>query len=67
MQEEELLHLAGALAQLPEDQRAVVELKHLQDWSVAEICQHLDKSEAAVAGLLRRGLQRLRELLSDSR
>jgi len=67
MHEEELFQLAGALAQLPEEQRMVVELKHLQDWSVAEICQHLDKSEAAIAGLLRRGLQRLRELLHDSK
>lgn len=66
MQEEQLFRLAEALALLPEEQRAVVELKHLQDWSVAEICQHLNKSEAAVAGLLRRGLQRLRELLNES-
>lgn len=66
MHEEELFQLATALGQLPDEQRVVVELKHLQDWSVAEICQHLDKSEAAVAGLLRRGLQRLRELLSQS-
>ena len=66
MHEEQLIHLAAALAQLPEDQRIVVELKHLQDWSIAQICRHLDKSEAAVAGLLRRGLQRLRELLSES-
>jgi RNA polymerase sigma-70 factor, ECF subfamily len=65
MHEEQLFHLAEALAQLPEDQRTVVELKHLQNWSVAEICQHLQKSEASVAGLLRRGLQRLRELLND--
>lgn len=63
MHEEEIFHLATALALVPEEQRNVVELKHLQGWSVAEICQHLGKSEAAVAGLLRRGLQRLRELL----
>lgn len=67
MHEEQLFHLAEALALLPEDQRIVVELKHLQDWSVAEICQQVDKSEAAVAGLLRRGLQRLRELLNEAK
>ena len=63
MQEEELSHLAKALAQLPEDQRIVVKLKHLKEWSVAEICTHVGKSEAAVAGLLRRGLKQLREHL----
>jgi len=66
MHEEQLFHLASALAQLPIDQRIVVELKHLQGWTVAEICGQLDKSEAAVAGLLRRGLMRLRELLNES-
>jgi RNA polymerase sigma-70 factor (ECF subfamily) len=66
MHEEQLLQLAKAIAQLPEDQRIVVELKHLQDWTVAEICQHVNKGEAAVAGLLRRGLRRLRQLLNES-
>jgi RNA polymerase sigma-70 factor (ECF subfamily) len=64
MHEEQLFCLAGALADLPEDQRDAVELRHLQGRSVREICRHLGKSEAAVAGLLRRGLQRLREILN---
>jgi RNA polymerase sigma-70 factor, ECF subfamily len=67
LHEEQLFELASALAQLPAEQRIVVELKHLQDWSVADICKHLDKSEASVAGLLRRGLQLLRALLKDPR
>ena len=66
LHEERLFDLARALALLPEEQRVVVDLKHLQGWSVTEICQHLQKSEASVAGLLRRGLQGLRELLKDS-
>jgi len=61
--QEELVEVASALAHLPEDQRQIVDLKHLQGWSVGEICRHVGKSEAAVAGLLRRGLKRLRELL----
>jgi RNA polymerase sigma-70 factor (ECF subfamily) len=62
---EMLLRLAEALVQLPDEQRQAVDLKHLQGWSVADICRHTGRSEAAVAGLLRRGLKRLRELLAE--
>jgi RNA polymerase sigma-70 factor, ECF subfamily len=64
--QEQLLCLAEALAKLPDDQRAALEMKHLQGRSVADIGQEMGKSKAAVAGLLRRGLERLRELLADS-
>ncbi len=57
--------LARALAQLPEDQRTAVELHHLRDASVAEIAARLGRTEASIAGLLRRGLQNLRTLLHD--
>jgi len=63
MRQEESLRLADALAQLPDDQRMAVELHHMQDCSVAEIAEQLGRTEAAVAGLLRRGLKKLRELL----
>jgi RNA polymerase sigma-70 factor (ECF subfamily) len=63
VREEELLRLARALAQLPEDQRRAVELHHLQGQPLEEIAATLGRSEAAVGGLLRRGLKRLRELL----
>jgi RNA polymerase sigma-70 factor, ECF subfamily len=63
--QEQLLHLAEALAQLPDDQRTALEMKHLQGRSVSEICREMGKSKAAVAGLLRRGLEKLRELLAD--
>ena len=63
--QEDLLRLAGALAELPEDQRQAVELHHLRDTSVADIALQMGRSEASVAGLLRRGLKRLRELLRE--
>ena len=62
---EQTLAVADALAQLPDDQRTAVEYHHLKEIPVAEIAALMDRSEASVAGLLRRGLQRLRELLAE--
>jgi RNA polymerase sigma-70 factor (ECF subfamily) len=64
--QEQLLRVARAVAQLPDDQRLVIEMHHLRDRPVAEIADELGKTEASVAGLLRRGLKRLRELLQES-
>jgi RNA polymerase sigma-70 factor (ECF subfamily) len=61
---EELLRLADALANLPEQQREVVVLKHLRGWTLQRIGDHLDRTVPAVASLLRRGLEDLRRQLS---
>jgi RNA polymerase sigma-70 factor (ECF subfamily) len=57
---ERFLALADALAELPDDQREALLLKHCQGLSVAEVATRLDRTPAAVAGLLRRGLEKLR-------
>lgn len=63
--QEQSLRLAEALARLPEAQREALVLQHWYGWSLAQIGQHLNRSPAAVAGLLHRGLQQLREQLQE--
>ncbi len=65
LREEQAIRLSDALAKLPEAQREALVLRHFQDWSLARIAEHLGRSHAAVAGLLKRGLQQLRNQLSD--
>jgi RNA polymerase sigma-70 factor (ECF subfamily) len=60
---EDLLRLADALVQLPETQREAIVLHHLQGCSLAETAQTLGRTDSAVAGLLHRGLKKLRELM----
>ena len=62
---EELLRLADALSKLPDAQREAVILRHLQGLSLAQIASHLHRSEAAVAGLVYRGLNMLHDLLAE--
>lgn len=63
IRDEDLLRLSDALMQLAEAQREAIVLHHLQGWKIREVGDQLDRSEAAVAGLLHRGLRRLRELM----
>jgi RNA polymerase sigma-70 factor (ECF subfamily) len=62
---EQLSRLAEALLQLPEPQRRAVELHHLYGLSLADAGQRLDRSREAVAGLIFRGLKKLRSLLAE--
>jgi len=63
--QEQLLRMADGLAQLPDDQRMALELRHLRGLAVAEVARAMDRSTAAVASLLYRGLKTLREFLDD--
>jgi RNA polymerase sigma-70 factor (ECF subfamily) len=63
--QEQLLHLAEALAGLPDDQRIALELRHLRGLSIAHVAREMGRSPAAVGSLLYRGLKTLRQLLDD--
>jgi RNA polymerase sigma-70 factor (subfamily 1) len=60
---EQELRLAAALAQLPDDQRDVVIMRKLMEASPAEIASQTGRTLKSVAGLLRRGMQKLAEIL----
>jgi RNA polymerase sigma-70 factor (ECF subfamily) len=58
---EAALKLLRALHALPDDQCTAVRLRHLKGCSVDEIAATMQKSPAAVAGLIRRGVLALRD------
>lgn len=60
---EQVLWLAAALEELPEAQREAVVRHHLQGQPLDAVAEELDRTPAAVAGLLKRGLKSLRERL----
>ena len=55
--------LKAAIDALPEAQRIAVMMRHLEGKSLAQIAEHLGKSTAATAGLIKRGLAGLRGVL----
>jgi RNA polymerase sigma-70 factor (ECF subfamily) len=65
MRTEHSLRVAAEIEALPEDQREAVRLRHLEGWHLSRLAQHFQRSESAVAGLVKRGLQSLRVRLAD--
>lgn len=63
VQAETALALAKALNGLPDDQAEALRLRYLQGYSLDQLAAHFQRSEVAVAGLLKRGLQTLRQYL----
>ncbi len=55
--------LERAIAVLPSDQAEAVRLRHLNGNSLHEIAQRMGRTPVAVASLIRRGMQRLRDVL----
>ena len=64
-QHEQSVRLADALSALPDAQREALILQHWHGCSLAQIGRQMDRSPAAVAGLLKRGLKQLRLLLQE--
>lgn len=60
---EELLRLSAALEQLPADQQTALVLHYLQGLPLAELAAQMGRTKPAIAGLLHRGITRLRDLL----
>ncbi len=63
--QKEVRRLAEALDQLPDKEGTVVELLYWYEWTQAEVAELLGCTRPAVAGLLRRALQRMRKLLDN--
>ena len=64
MRGEQAIQLASMMQQLPPDQFEAIRLRYLEGFSVSELADRMDRSEQAVAGLLKRGLQNLRSLFA---
>lgn len=60
---EEAMLLANALMKLPPRQREAIILHKLQGLTVAETAVHMETTPVAVSGLLRRGMETLRDIL----
>lgn len=63
MLHERAVQLASALEELPEAQRDAVVLRHCQGHLLLGIADKLNRTPAAVSGLLKRGLRQLRGIL----
>ncbi len=61
MRAESVQQLFEALHSIPETQAEAIRLRYLEGLSLAQIVDRMGKSETAIAGLLKRGLQKLRE------
>jgi len=58
---EQAIELANALAELPEPQWRAVTLHHFEGWTLQQVGEHLGRSPVAVAGLIKRSLETLRQ------
>ena len=66
MREEFSLKVADAIMSLPEAQREVILGHYVRGLPIARLAQIQDRTVPAVAGLIRRALERLREILREA-
>lgn len=64
--DEERAQLIDLLTQLGESEREAVLLRYFENWSIKLIAAQMQRTEMAVAGLLKRGLAKLRASTSPS-
>lgn len=62
---EEAIRAASLLQQLPRDQRDAIELHYLMGCSFSEVAQRLGLSRDQAAGLIRRGVHKLRSKMAS--
>ncbi len=60
-QQERVLQVVAALAKLPAAQREALIMHNWNGWPLAKIAEHMGRSRAAVAGLIKRGVRQLRQ------
>jgi RNA polymerase sigma-70 factor (subfamily 1) len=63
---EQLQSLATALLSLPDSQREAIELYYLQGCTVPEMERLMDRTGASIAGLIQRGVAKLRRVMNVS-
>ena len=63
---EAVVVLMDALHQLPETQAEAIRLRYMEGLPLSEIVERTGKSDTAVAGLLKRGLQKLRTIMNTA-
>lgn len=62
---ERAVRLAEMVEALPEMQREAVRLRHFEGWPLRDIAKELGRSLEATAGLIKRGVQALRNRMSE--
>ena len=62
---EAVVAMMGALHELPETQAEAIRLRYMEGLPLSEIVERMGKSDTAVAGLLKRGLQKLRVIMKS--
>jgi len=63
---EEQQQIHNLVEALPEAQRLAIRLHHLQGMTLAQVAEQMNRSTAAVAGLLHRGLSSLQQSIGQS-